>query len=112
MQTLLLLLILVPVGLVILLLSMLLANYIAGGMDFGPLYLVLLKSIPFLIVLNLVGKFVPFTLWFWLSLPLWWLGVMLLFRLDVWEARLLVVVNWLLNFALQLLIATVWLQLR
>jgi hypothetical protein len=39
-----------------------------------------------------------------LALPVWWFGLMILFRIDFWEVRTLVVINWLLNLVVNLLL--------
>ena len=40
----------------------------------------------------------------WLTLPVWWFGLMILFRIDFWEARTLVVINWVLNLLVRFLL--------
>ncbi len=47
-----------------------------------------------LIVIALL-QLVPYGLL--LDIPVWWFGLMLLFRLDFWEVHTLVFVNWGLN---------------
>ncbi|MGH7224415.1 MAG: hypothetical protein ACRELF_14390, partial [Gemmataceae bacterium] len=57
-------------------------------------HIVLAKAIPLLIVVALL-ELVPYGLF--IAIPIWWFGLMLLFRLDFWEVRILVFVNWGLN---------------
>lgn len=85
----------IPVSTVILIVSMILSSAIAGGIEFGEIQVVIPKAMALLLIVNLVAM-VPFGGWL-LTFPVWVLGLMFLFRLDIWEARFLFVVNWLLN---------------
>jgi hypothetical protein len=82
------------ISVVILIISMFITSAIGGGVDFGQVHIVLAKAIPLLIVVNLL-QLVPFGIV--LSIPIWWIGLMVLFRLDFWEVRTLVAINWGLN---------------
>ncbi len=89
-------------GVGILVVSMQLTSSAMGGVEFGALHTVILKSLVLLIgvdLLSLLG-----TVGLFLSIPVWWLGLMFLFRIDFWECRTLVVINWILNLVLYLLI--------
>jgi uncharacterized protein involved in response to NO len=67
---------------------------IVGGMEFGEIHLVIPKAMGLLIVVNIIA-FVPFG---WIpSLIVMAVGCMLVFQLEIWEARVLVGVNVVLN---------------
>jgi len=93
------------VGIVILIISMVLTSSLMGGVEFGALHVVLLKALPLIALVNLVAL-LPGALGFFLPLPVWWFGLMIVFRLDFWEARMLVVTNWVLNILVHLLLLT------
>jgi hypothetical protein len=86
--------ILLAISVVILIISMFITSALGGGVEFGEVHIVLAKAIPLLIVIALL-ELVPFGVF--LAIPVWWFGLMLLFRLDFWEVRTLVFVNWGLN---------------
>lgn len=86
--------ILLAISVVILIISMFITSALGGGVDFGQVHVVLAKAIPLLIVVSLL-ELVPFGIV--LSIPIWWIGLMVLFRLDFWEVRTLVFINWGLN---------------
>jgi hypothetical protein len=94
-----------PVSIVILVASMFISSSIMGGIDYGDARVAIPKALILLIIVNLVycipcaGPF--------MAAPVWLLGAMVLFKLDLWEARLLIGVNWILNAICQwLLIST------
>jgi hypothetical protein len=84
----------------ILVLSMFISSAIVGGMEFGEAHVVIPKAMGLLCVVNMVSVvlfyispcFGPFV-----ALPVWLFGCMIVFKLDLWEARVLVAVNWVLN---------------
>ena len=86
---------------IILIISMVLTSSLMGGVDFGAVHIVVLKAIPLLIAVNLLAA-IPYGIY--LAIPVWWIGLMILFRLDFWEVRTLVVVNWALNFIVRLIL--------
>ena len=85
----------IVVGTVILIVSMIIASALFGGIDFGSLHIVIAKSVPLLALVYAVCL-IPFLGWL-LAIPIWWGGLMLIFHLDFWEVRTLVLVNWVLN---------------
>jgi hypothetical protein len=85
----------VPISIIILIGSMFLSSVLMGGIDFGDARVVIPKALILLIVVNLI-YLIPIVGWF-IAAPVWLLGVMYMFRLDMWEARLLTGVNWILN---------------
>ena len=84
------------ISVVILIVSMVITSAFGGGVDFGQVHIVLLKAIPLLILVTVLEE-VPGGFGYVLPIPVWWIGLMLLFRLDFWEVRTLVALNWGLN---------------
>jgi hypothetical protein len=79
---------------IIFIISMFISAAIVGGMEFGEIHLVIPKAMGLLIVVNIIA-FVPFG---WIpSLIVMAVGCMLVFQLEIWEARVLVGVNVVLN---------------
>jgi len=66
--------------------------------DFGPLGAFALKSAILIFLVSLTVTFVPFGRF--ASLLVWWFGLMVIFRKDFWECRVLVVMIWGVNFAM------------
>jgi hypothetical protein len=85
-------LIMLPVSVVILIVSMFISSAVAGGIEFGEVHVVVPKALALLVVVNLVS-IIPYA-GFWLSIPIWIVGLMMLFQLDIWEARVLFLINW------------------
>src|SRR5262245_16933522 len=88
---------------VILVVSMLLTSSFMGGVEFGETHTAVAKGAALLLVVNAVAL-IP-TVGIWLTLPIWWGGLMLLFNIDFWEARTLVVINWALNLVVHFVLA-------
>ena len=88
--------IMVPISTVILVISMFVASSLGGGIDFGAAHTAIIKAICLLVAVNVVGM-LPFGIV--LVFPIWLLGLMYLFGLDLWEARFLIFINWFLNTA-------------
>lgn len=87
-----------PVSMVILVISMFLSSHLSGGMDFGEIRTFIPKILILLIIANLINL-LPFGTF--LAFPVWLIGLMSAFNLDLWEAKFLVGVNWLLNLLLR-----------
>jgi hypothetical protein len=87
----------------ILILSMIATNSLLGGdVEFGPLGPALLKG-SFLVILgDAILLFVPFGFLLWVLV--FWLGTGLLFRVEFWQARVFVVVNWVWNVVVSFLL--------
>lgn len=86
--------IMMPVSVGILVLSMIISSSLGGGIDFGELHVALLKAFILLLITNVLG------LWQYgclLNGLVWWCGLMVMFRLDFWEVRMVSFVNWFLN---------------
>jgi hypothetical protein len=78
----------------IFILSMFISSAIVGGMEFGEIHTVIPKAMALLIVVNIIA-FVPFG---WIpSLIVMAVGCVVVFQLEMWEARVLVGVNVVLN---------------
>jgi hypothetical protein len=101
-------LILFAISIAILVGSMALTSSAMGGIDFGQVHTVLLKGAGLLLVVNGL-ELLPYGIW--LTLPVWWFGLMLLFGIDFWEARTLVVINWVLNLIAYFMIVTAFTNL-
>jgi hypothetical protein len=85
--------IMLPISTVILLASMIIST---GGFDFGDPRTALLKVPALLIVVNLVNL-LAFPCGIVFAFPLWLFGLMWLFDLDLWEAKFLLLINFILN---------------
>ena len=91
-------LIMIPISVALLIISMLLSSKITGGIDFGDLRDVILKSTGLLVAVNIVAL-LP-----WGDLPalvIFLVGLISLFRLDWLECLILAVVNSFLNMCLK-----------
>ena len=86
--------IMLAISVAVLIISMFITSAWGGGVEFGQVHIVLAKAIPLLIIVALL-ELVPFGII--LAIPVWWFGLMLLFRLDFWEVRTLVLINYGLN---------------
>jgi hypothetical protein len=84
----------IPVSAVILIVSMIISSGLGGGIEFGEAHVVIPKALGLLFVVNLIGL-LPFGIF--LAFPVWAVGLMVLFKLDFWETRVLIGVNWGLN---------------
>jgi hypothetical protein len=91
----------VVISIAILILSMILTSQSMGGVEFGSVGSVIAKSAVLIIAADL-ALLAPGWLGWVLSLVIWWAGLMLLFRLDFWECRTLVAINWILNLLVNL----------
>lgn len=87
--------VMLPISTVILVVSMLLSSQIAGGIDFGEVHTAIPKAVGLLLLVNLVGL-IPYG--GFLTILVWLFGLMWLFHLDLWESRLLFVINAFMNF--------------
>jgi hypothetical protein len=96
--------VMVPISTVILVASMYISSALGGGIDFGEARTTIPKAAGLLLVVNSISL-LPFGRF--LAAPIWWGGLMALFRLDWWETRMLVFVNWALNFGAQMAVFAV-----
>jgi hypothetical protein len=96
--------VMIPVSTGILILSMIISSSIAGGIEFGEVHVVIPKAIGLLLLVNIVQIIIPSLFGVpgyytrLIALPVWLFGLMLLFHLDLWEARFLIFVNWFFNY--------------
>jgi hypothetical protein len=102
--------ILLPISTVILIISMFISSAVAGGIDFGDARVAIPKAAALLLIVNSIGLFCGFAGSI-LTFPVWLFGLMSLFRLDLWEARVLVAINWGLNFLARMAVTSVILSL-
>jgi hypothetical protein len=91
----------VVISIPILILSMILPSHTMGGVEFGSVGSVIAKSAVLIIAADLAWLAPGWFGWV-LSLAIWWFGLMLLFRLDFWECRTLVAINWFFNLLVRL----------
>lgn len=91
--------VMIPLSTVILIISMFVSSWLGDGIEFGEAHVVIPKAAGLLLVVNLIGL-LPFG--GYLALPVWLFGLMFLFGLDLWETRLLMAVNWGLNFLVRM----------
>src|SRR5262249_55403702 len=84
--------------------SMIVSNAIIGGLDFGDVRVVIPKSMILILIINLV-LMEPYGIGRFLTAPIWLFGLMILFRIELWETRFLMLMNWLLNIGAKMLIA-------
>jgi predicted RNA-binding Zn-ribbon protein involved in translation (DUF1610 family) len=92
----------VPISVVILIVAMLISSALGGGIYFGELGEVIVKSLLLVMIMNLV-ILIPFVGRYIFFLVLL-IGSMVLFELDIWEARFFVGINGLLNLGLSILL--------
>jgi hypothetical protein len=81
---------------------LLLYSFFFEAFDFGPLGWFALKSALLVLVASLIVIFIPFGI---CGLVLvWWLGLMVIFKKDFWECRVLVILIWGVDFLLYMMI--------
>ncbi len=88
---------LMPVALVIFVASMFISSAIGGGIDFGDFRLAIPKALFLLAPVNLINVLLFGWVGFIFTLPVLVIGVILLFGLDPWEAKFVVIINWILT---------------
>jgi hypothetical protein len=76
-------------------------NLIFEPFDFGPLGSFAIKSAVLITIIAVVGV-IPYARWF--TLLFWWFGLMIIFKKDFWECRVLVILIWGLNIVISLLL--------
>jgi hypothetical protein len=90
----------IPISMAIFFVAMILSSTMLGAMEIGAIHVAVVKTFVVVLVVNLVsllpcvGLFAP--------LVVWLVAVVTVFRLDLWEARMLIAINWVLNVAVQL----------
>jgi len=92
-----LLLILFGAGAVLLALSIMLMNSFVGGIELGQAHIAVGKGAGLLLAVNLLAVAVPQGVF--LAFPVWWLGLVFLFRIDFWQVWPLVLLNWVFQVA-------------
>src|SRR5689334_18388331 len=71
-------------------------NVFVEPFDFGPLGLFAAKSLALVLTVSLFVTFVPYG--GLASLIVWWIGLMVIFKKDFWECKILVVLIWGISF--------------
>ena len=83
-------------------------NFVLEPFDFGPLRSFALKSLGLILLVSLIVTFVMAGIY--ASLIVWWFGLMLLFKKDFWECKVLVILIWginlLVGLGVQMIIAS------
>jgi predicted Zn finger-like uncharacterized protein len=92
----------VPIGTVVFIGAMWLASMLFGAVDIGELQVTVVKAYIIVAIANIAGL-TPYG-GFFLSIVVWYAGIMICFKLDLWETRVLVAVNWALNFGVRMAI--------
>jgi hypothetical protein len=92
--------VMVPISTLIFFGSMYLSSLV-GTFEIGEIPIAMIKGFFLILVVSIVSL-IPFG--FLLTALLWFGGIMTLFRLDVWEARVLIGINWVLNLIAQVFI--------
>ena len=77
-------------------------NLLFEPFDFGALTDFAWKSAILVAIVSAIVTFVPYGSL--ASLIVWWIGLMILFKKDFWECRILVILIWAVNFVFYLLI--------
>lgn len=72
------------------------------SLDFGPLSTFALKSVILVGIVAAVATFIPYG--GLLTLIVWAIGLVIVFKMDLWEIRVLVLLLWGVNFLFGLLI--------
>ncbi len=84
-----------------LLFSMMVASYLRGGIDFGPVTTVMMKGLGLLGAVTVINFL---SCGIFLTGPVWFFGLMYLYGLDIRETRTLTGVNWSMNLVWKLLL--------
>jgi hypothetical protein len=92
------LMIAIPISTVIFFIAMILSNLIAGAGEIGEIHKTVFKAFVLVTIANIV-TLVPFGRW--LVFLIWVGGAITLFRLDIWEAKIIILFNWGLNFLMR-----------
>lgn len=99
--------VMMPISVIILIGSMFIASFIAGGIDFGDARTAIPKAFFLLAPINFISAAFPWFVSMFATLPFWIFGLILLFGLDVWETIFLMVVNWFLGTGAKILIGLI-----
>jgi predicted RNA-binding Zn-ribbon protein involved in translation (DUF1610 family) len=91
-----------PISTIIFFASMYVAS-LFGAVEVGEIPVAMVKGFILIAIVNTVSL-IPYGLY--LAAVIWFVGIMTIFRLDVWETRVLVGINWVLNFIAQIIILT------
>jgi hypothetical protein len=74
-----------------------------GAVEFGELHVAIVKSFGLVLAVNLISL-VPYVGVYVLAPIVWISGLVLLFRLDMWETFMVMFFNWVLNYLIRLLL--------
>lgn len=98
--------IMIPLSTTILIASMVISSSLMGGIAFGEVHVVILKTALLILLVASIGQLplegvLAYAILAPLTLLIWLLGLMYFFDLDFMEARVLIIVNWGLNTVVQ-----------
>jgi hypothetical protein len=77
-------------------------NLLFEPFDFGALGSFAIKSVILILIVSVVRTFVPYG--GLATLVVWWIGLMVIFKKDLWECKILVLLLWGINFLIGWLI--------
>jgi hypothetical protein len=86
--------IMMPVSMVLMVVSMFITSALGGGVDFGDARVAIPKAAALLFVINAINVSPCGIGGYWITLPIWIFGLIVLFKLDVWEAVMMFLLNW------------------
>jgi hypothetical protein len=91
-----------PISTVVFAMSMFVSNWFGAGIELADFGTLIPKALLLVLLANLAGLVLCVG---WLvTLGVWFIGAMLFFRLEAWETRFLVAVNWVLGTAMWLVL--------
>ncbi len=91
-----------PISAVIFFVAMVLSNVLLGGTEIGDLRVLPVKLAVLLFFVNLTSM-IPY-IGYLFTLAVWLVGLMTLFHADIWEARMMIFFNWVLNYGVKFLL--------
>jgi predicted Zn finger-like uncharacterized protein len=94
--------IMLPISTGIFFAAMYLSSIWFGALEIGEIHVAVVKAFILVAIVNVVSL-LPWC-GFVFTLLIWFAGILTLFRLDVWEARILILINWVLNLGLKFLL--------
>src|ERR1700738_5253185 len=86
--------VMMPISTVIFFGAMYLSSIWFEAIEIGEIHVAFFKAFILVFCVN-VTSLIPFG--FFLTLSVWLTGLFVLFRVDLWEARVLIMMNWILN---------------
>jgi hypothetical protein len=91
-----------PIATVVFAASMFLSNWFGAGIELANFSTLIPKALLLVLLATLPGLI--FCVGWLVSLGVWFIGAMIIFKLEAWETRFLVAVNWVLGTGMWLLL--------